>query len=222
LQAEYAFTHWLAKVVGGPYFVDLIFRAGNGLCEVDDEWFQAAGTAEVLGRTLRICPAEEMIWQKAYIMERERFDGADVLHLLRMCAPQLDWKRLVRRFGPDWRVLLSHLILFGFVYPSERTLIPRSVLESLLLGLAAETADGRRIGQVCYGTLMSREQYLPDLQDWGYIDGRLDGRSRMTMDELRRWTEAALAAGAERGSETQNLRSPETTAARERRDKFPL
>jgi hypothetical protein len=53
-----------------------------------------------------------LIWQKAYVMERERFDGADIVHLLASCAPGIDWKRLMERFGPDWRVLMSHLILF--------------------------------------------------------------------------------------------------------------
>ena len=33
-----------------------------------------------------LIPAEEMIWSKAFIMERERYDGADVAHILRACA----------------------------------------------------------------------------------------------------------------------------------------
>ena len=53
-------------------------------------------------------------------MERERYDGADIAHLLRARADQLAWRRLLRRFGPHWRVLLGHLVLFGFVYPGER------------------------------------------------------------------------------------------------------
>ena len=71
--------------------VDLIFNAGNGVCAVDDEWFstrcpRACWTCRVL-----LCPVEEMIWSKAFVMERERFDGADVAHLLHACAGTLDW-----------------------------------------------------------------------------------------------------------------------------------
>ena len=69
---------------------------------------------------VRLSPAEEMIWSKAFIQERERFDGADVMHLLREIGPSLDWPRLLMRFGDYWRVLLSHLIMFGFVYPDKR------------------------------------------------------------------------------------------------------
>ena len=41
---------------------------------------------ELLGVPVKHCAPEEMIWMKAYIMERERFDGADIAHILRCCA----------------------------------------------------------------------------------------------------------------------------------------
>ena len=40
----------------------------------------------VLDQPARLVPAEEIIWTKAFIMERERYDGADVAHILRACA----------------------------------------------------------------------------------------------------------------------------------------
>src|SRR6266853_3685632 len=69
---------------------------------------------------------------KAFVMERERYDGADIAHLLHARAEALDWGRLARRFGRHWRVLLSHLILFGFIYPSERTRIPEPPMRRCL------------------------------------------------------------------------------------------
>jgi len=47
-------------------------------------------------------------------------------YLLLARADQLDWERLLRRFGPNWRVLFSHMVLFGFIYPSESQRLPRS------------------------------------------------------------------------------------------------
>src|SRR6266487_4373726 len=41
-QTEKTFPHWLAKAGRGREYIDLIFRAGNGLCEVDDSWFERA------------------------------------------------------------------------------------------------------------------------------------------------------------------------------------
>jgi hypothetical protein len=184
--AEITFAHWLGKVFSGAHFIDIIFSSGNGLCSVDDEWFTAATPAEVLGMTVPVCPVEEMIWQKAFIQERERFDGADVNHLLRACGARLDWPRLLRRFGAHGRVLLSHLILFGYVYPGEQHLVPRGVLGSLMAGLLAE--GPARDEQLCRGTLLSREQYLIDIEAWGLTDARLPPGGRMTPEEVLHWT----------------------------------
>ncbi len=41
--AAMAFAHWLAKIHHGEAFIDVIFNpAGQGLCPVDDRWFQNA------------------------------------------------------------------------------------------------------------------------------------------------------------------------------------
>ena len=189
-RADYAFSHWLAKAHRGEYFLDIIYRAGNGLCEVDDLWFSNSRTTEIFDRSLRICPPEEMIWQKAYIMERERFDGADVVHLLRCCSPELDWDRLITRFAGDWRVLLSHMIMFGFIYPGERHLIPEPLLAELLQRTASERSERRNGTQLCQGTLVSRAQYLPDVERWGLDDARTKGRGCMTEEEREEWTNA--------------------------------
>jgi hypothetical protein len=37
-----------------------------------------------------------MIWSKGFVMERERFDGADVTHLLRAVGPKLNWDHVWR------------------------------------------------------------------------------------------------------------------------------
>jgi len=129
-----------------------------------------------------------MIWMKAYIMERERFDGADIAHILRCCAAEIDWPHLVRRFGPDWRVLLSHLILFGYIYPGERTQIPAAIIEDLITRFRREarTAGPERL---CRGTLLSRQQYLVDVQQWGFRDARLEERVQMSEKDIADWTD---------------------------------
>src|SRR5437667_6601695 len=188
-KAEMTFPHWLAKAARGRDCVDLIFRAGNGLCEVDDSWFDRARDDELLGVPVKLCAPEEMIWMKAYIMERERFDGADIAHILRCCVAEIDWAHLVRRFGPDWRVLLSHLVLFGYIYPGERARIPAAIVEDLLTRLRSEarTAGSERL---CRGTLLSRQQYLVDVQDWGFRDARLEERVQMNEKDIAAWTDA--------------------------------
>jgi hypothetical protein len=187
---EFKFRHWLAKAVCGENFVDIIFSSGNAIAAVDDEWFVHAPEGQVLGMTAKLSPAEEMIWSKAFIMERERFDGADVLHIILRCGRALDWPRLLRRFGAHWRVLLSHLVTFGFVYPGERANIPSWVMDQLLARLQLETHEAPSERRVCFGPLVSRAQYLTDIEQWGYADARLGPKGCMSDDEVAKWTAA--------------------------------
>jgi hypothetical protein len=187
---ELSFPHWLGKAICGDDFVDIIFSSGNAVAHVDDEWFEHAPEEMVLGRPAKLSPPEEMIWSKAFIMERERYDGADIAHLLRHCSGLLNWDRLLRRFGHNWRVLLSHLILFGFIYPGERSLIPSAVMKDLVNRLLADLDVPTRDSKVCQGTLLSRAQYLVDIDEWGYEDARLAPRGAMTEEQIAVWTAA--------------------------------
>jgi hypothetical protein len=189
-RTELTFPHWLGKARCGDDFIDVIFSSGNAIAEVDDEWFEHAREGTVLGLPVKLCPPEEMIWSKAFIMERERFDGADINHLIRACGAEFDWSRLLRRFGPNWRVLLTHLVMFGFVYPGLRDQIPAWVLDDLLGRLWEEVHGTPLAARVCRGTLISRAQYLIDVERWGYEDARLVPGGSMTWREVARWTAA--------------------------------
>jgi hypothetical protein len=182
------FPHWLGKIHKGEYFMDVIFSSGNGVARVDDLWFDHAPRTNVLGVIVRLTPVEEMIWSKAFIQERERYDGADVAHLLRETGPSLDWPRLLMRFGDYWRVLLSQLILFGFVYPDKRQNVPAWVMEELIRRLTVSRPNLQN--DTCYGTLISREQYLHDIEHLKYRDGREEPCGPMTREQIEIWTAA--------------------------------
>jgi len=133
--------------------------------------FDRARDDELLGVPVKLCAPEEMIWMKAYIMERERFDGADIVHISSLLRGGDRRRHLVRRFGPDWRVLLKHLILFGYIYPGNVRESRGHCGEFTLTRLRSEA---RTAGpeQLCRGTLLSRQQYLVDVQDLGIRDAR--------------------------------------------------
>jgi hypothetical protein len=185
---EVPFPHWLGKVHREGHFIDVIFSSGNGVARVDDLWFDHAPRTNVLGVIVKLTPIEEMLWSKAFIQERERFDGADVIHLLREAGPSLDWPRLLMRFGDHWRVLLSHIIMFGFVYPDKRQNVPAWVMEELMRRLSVSRPNLQN--DVCYGTLISREQYLHDLDNLKYKDARGEPFGPMTPDQIEIWTSA--------------------------------
>jgi hypothetical protein len=185
-----SFPHWLGKALAGAAQVDIIFSSGNAVASVDDLWFTRSVPARVLGYDVGLAPPEELVWSKSFVMERERFDGADVLHLILRAGRTLDWDHLCDRFAGHERVLLAHLQLFSYVYPNETAIVPRGVMKRL-----AGAPNRRRIAgiRLCRGTFLSREQYLVDVRDWGYRDARLAPFGSLSPGDVRRWTRAIHA-----------------------------
>jgi len=188
-RTEITFPHWLAKAWQHGDHVDLVFSSGNGICRVDDDWFSHAIEADVLGMPVKIAPIEEFLWQKAFVMERERFDGADVMHLIRHRADSIDWDRLLARFDRNWPLLLTYVTFFTFVYPTERHRIPAAVFEDLIARLRASLETPRNGDErVCQGTLVSRAQYMVDIGQYGFLDARLAPRGNMSPEDAIFWT----------------------------------
>lgn len=164
---------WIYKAFQGEWYVDLIFSSGNGVAEVDDEWFCNARRRKVMGRQVLVAPPEELVWSKAFVLERERFDGADVIHLIKCAGAQFDWERLLARFDRHWEVLLAHLLLFRFSFPSERETVPDWVLGELLHRAERTRGEGNWSQPVCRGSLLSKVNFTLDILEQGYEDGRL-------------------------------------------------
>ncbi len=182
------FPHWLAKAQLDSLAIDIIFASGNGLGRVDADWFQYARDATLYGEPVRVTPPEEMLCSKSFVMERERYDGADVAHLLASQGLTLDWPRIVRRVGPHVPILFSHVVLFHYIYSDGADRLPPGLLDNLHELTRRALAD-RPDTLVCRGSLISRQQFLPDTTMRGYEDARLS-LGAMSEDEVRIWTEA--------------------------------
>jgi len=179
------FPHWLAKAKSTELAMDLIFSSGNGVARVDADWFRHAADVVLYGIPVKLSPIEELIWSKSFVMERERFDGADVTHLLRARGHVIDWPRLIARYGDYQLVLAAHLLLFRFAYSDADRLIPAWVFDQVLAAPAPPAAES----PTCFGTLFSREQYLADIAQLGYADARIV-RRHMDQDAVQIWTAA--------------------------------
>ncbi len=192
-RTEVTYTHWLAKAYHGEFFIDLVYGSGNASGTVDDGWFAHATDSELFGEPVKVCPPEEAIWSKAFIMERNRYDGADVAHILLALGDRLNWPRLLDRFGPNWRVLYSHLVLFGFVYPAERDRVPDWVVRELTYRFQDDLNAPPPADRVCQGTLLAATQYIPDVERWGYSDARVAPYGPLTPEQVAVWTEGVLS-----------------------------
>lgn len=163
--------HWLAHAYCGPFYVDLIFGFGGWRAEIDEQWYDRGRPTTVLGETVRMCPVEDLIWIKAYVAHRERFDGADVLHLINSCHGSMDWRHLLRRFDPCWQLLFFYVNLYRFVYPSNKSDVPAWLVHELVDRWQAQRTEPATNPRECRGTVIDRYSFLIDIHE-GYDDGR--------------------------------------------------
>ena len=84
--------------------------------------------------------------------------------------------------------MLVHLILFQYIYPAERSLIPHDIVQDICCRVqdAKQAADLDK--HLCRGPILSRTQYLVDLEHWGYQDARLKPTGKMSAQDIAHWT----------------------------------
>lgn len=172
---------WLAKIFKDKSFIDLIFNSTNGITPVSDKWIQESATTEVYGVEVSVLPPTELIWAKAFVADRYKFDGADIAHVILKQAGKIHWERLLSYFEQYWEVLLWHILNFRFIYPSERELIPASLLKELIERLNEQMKLPTVRKKVCRGRLFSRGDYQIDIDKWGFAD--LIGEAQEVMKE---------------------------------------
>src|SRR5262245_1584589 len=161
---------WLAKVKRNGCFFDVIFSSPSAVITVTDHWFQESHPAEIYGVPVKLTPPTEMIWSKALLQNRHRYDGADIAHLILRQHERIDWKRLLTHMEQYWEVLLMHLLNFRFIYPSERHRIPRWLMDELLLRTKQQADLPPPLAKVCRGRLFSPDDYRIDVVEWGFAD----------------------------------------------------
>src|SRR5690606_14970025 len=103
---------------------------------------------------------------KAFVCERERFDGADVNHIILARGKQMDWEHMLWRFGDHWPVLFAHVVLYRYAYPGQRDHVPQWVWDELVRRAAAQQNEPER-KLLCRGMLLARGQYRVDVDHWG-------------------------------------------------------
>jgi hypothetical protein len=185
-RTKLAQSHWLAKAIDDPFFVDIIYGMGNGLALIDPDWYRHSTPAILAATPVRVAPAEELIWHRLFINERHRQDMADIAHLILCVGDTLDWQRLVDKTGPHWPLLLAQLQMFYYVYPGYRSRVPDWVLANLLERARAETGHELPSETATRGTLISRFSFAIDVNEWGFRDLRDEAiREMKASDEIR-------------------------------------
>ncbi|HVZ67264.1 MAG TPA: hypothetical protein VG917_03310 [Patescibacteria group bacterium] len=160
--------NWLAKVTDpNGYYTDLIYSERNGLHKVEESWLKRAVDGEVLGHKVKLEPVEEMIRSKSYVQNRHRHDGGDVIHLILKQGTNMDWDLLYEKMEPHWELLMGHILTFIFVYPSERSVIPKRIIEKLVANLEDRISHKSTKNKITRGLLLSND-YQVGVSLWGF------------------------------------------------------
>ncbi len=157
---------WLFKAPRDGFFVDLITGMSNATIVVDDSWIQRSRPAVVCGVTTRVLAAEDLLSSKLFVTRRERFDGADIAHVVYGTRGQLDWQRIFQLAGDNWEMLFWALVLFRYVYPAQTHYVPSEVWTDLLQRFQNALANPDPQAEF-RGSLIDDKMFAIDLNEWG-------------------------------------------------------
>jgi nucleotidyltransferase DUF2204 len=156
---------WLAKTHRDGFFVDFITGMSNGVWAVDDSWINRSHPASLFGVKTRVLAPEELLISKLFVVRRERFDGADIAHIIYSSQGNLQWKRILDLAGEHWEMLLWALILFRYVYPAQTGYVPQWLWRDLLIRFGREV-DSPDAGARFRGSLVDENMFAIDLKEW--------------------------------------------------------
>lgn len=157
---------WLAKALRDGFFVDLITGMSNAVIQVDKTWIERGVPSQVLGIPTLVLNAEELIASKIFVVRRERFDGADVAHLIYATRDLLDWDRVIALVGDHWEMLLWSLIFYRYIYPRHANEVPHEVWHTLLERFERDLMDPK-LDAPFRGSLIDENMFAIDVQEWG-------------------------------------------------------
>ena len=119
--------HWIYRAWKDDCIVDIIWAMANQRAQVDEEWFERAPQIAVHGETLDVVPAEELLWCKLYVMQKDRCDWPDIVNLIHAAGSTLNWNHLMRRLGDDLPLLTGLLHVYGWLCPGSDLKLPQTL-----------------------------------------------------------------------------------------------
>lgn len=176
-QCEVTDPVWLAKAHRGEFFVDLITGMSNGVVTVDRSWIDRATPSKLFGVPVRVLGPEELILSKLFVTRRERFDGADIAHVIYGTHGQLDWDWLLQSVGEHWEVLYWMLVLFHYAYPAKADYVPSHIWDDLNSRFQTAVRNPDRNAPF-RGSLIDPLMFAIDVDEWGMPDMNEQYRER--------------------------------------------
>lgn len=115
---------WIYRSYKDDFIVDIIWSMANQRTDVDEGWFDSGERIPLRGNIYCTISPGELIWAKVYVLQKERTDWPDVLNVIHAVGPEIDWERLLDRFGTDLPLLSSVLSIFEWLDPERAHDLP--------------------------------------------------------------------------------------------------
>ncbi len=155
--------HWIYRSYKDDIIVDVIWAMANQRAAIDGGWLEGP-EIYVENQRFRLVPAEETLWNKLYVLQRDRCDWPDGLSLLYSMGPGLNWRRLLERIGDDAPLLSGLLSIFAWLCPERAQQLPPWVWHEL--GAVRPQPESHVTGQDSRADLLdSRPWFTPTIDN---------------------------------------------------------
>ncbi|MDB6067427.1 MAG: hypothetical protein JWR26_3635 [Pedosphaera sp.] len=158
---------WIYRSIKDGIIVDIIWSMANRRAQVDEFWFERAQTVVIRDETIQVVSAEDLLWCKLYILQRDHCDWPDVFNLLYVMGPQVDWSYLLNRLGDDAVLLHAVLAMFSWLCPNRAAKLPERLRRLLRLpppdgGMVECRRDRIRLldSRAWFAAFQPRDDYL--------------------------------------------------------------
>jgi hypothetical protein len=111
------------------------------------------------------------------VTRRERFDGADIAHVIYGTEGKLDWDRILKLAGDNWEMVFWTLVLFRYIYPAQTPYVPLRVWDELIGRFISAVKDPDP-GARFRGSLIDENQFAIDMREWRLDDLLTEYRAR--------------------------------------------
>lgn len=122
---------WIYRSHRQGVIVDLIWAMANQERQIDRTWFKRGPQVEIRGELVQIVPAEELIWAKLYVLQKDRCDWPDVLNIIYTRGLNMDWGHLFDQLGQDTALLRGVMAVFAWMCPGRARTLPVYLWERL-------------------------------------------------------------------------------------------
>jgi hypothetical protein len=153
--------HWIYRSYKEGVIVDVIWAMANRRAAVDEDWLHGPEIS-VDGERFHLVPAEETLWSKLYVIQRERCDWPDALSLLYALGADLNWRHLLKRVE-DAPLLTALLYVFAWVCPNRTRELPSWLWSEL--GLRTDQVYAQLEGESTRASLLDSRPWLTPTLD---------------------------------------------------------